>query len=59
MIFSVSQSTCFLERYVKTEGDRWLLEEYRDPNGSILLESVEESLAIADIYRGVDFATEE
>ena len=52
----VGQAEFFLEHYVKTGKNQWALREYWGEDGNIMLKSVNTSIAIADIYAGVDFS---
>ena len=50
----IEQDEPFIECYSK-QNQGWLLSEFNDLEGSILLESVGIELAIAEIYRGIVF----
>lgn len=55
----ISQSEYFLEHYLKTEENQWLLKDYRERERQIYLESVRVTINIADIYEGVNFEISE
>ncbi|MEM9276105.1 MAG: Uma2 family endonuclease, partial [Cyanobacteria bacterium P01_F01_bin.143] len=50
-----SQSEYFIEHYCKTGEGQWLLQEYRDNEVEIILESVGVSLYINELYDGISF----
>ncbi len=54
----VSQSEYFIEHYRKTGERQWLLQEYRGNKAEITLKSVGVSLAVKDMYEGVNFELE-
>ena len=54
----VSQGECFIEHYRKTGEGQWLLQEYRDSDKEIALESVGVALAVKDVYEEVSLRTE-
>ena len=54
----VSQSEYFIEHYQKTGERQWLLQEYRGNKAEITLKSVGVSLAVKDMYEGVNFELE-
>ncbi|MBV8903981.1 MAG: hypothetical protein JOZ22_10140 [Acidobacteriia bacterium] len=44
-----------IEQLTRDTGERWVFQEYRDPNGTVPLISLAPlSLGIADIYQGVN-----
>ncbi|MCU0537484.1 MAG: Uma2 family endonuclease [Hydrococcus sp. Prado102] len=51
----VSQSEYFIEHYVKTGENQWLLREYRGSDTQIELSSVGVTIVIRDLYEGVNF----
>ena len=51
----VSQGEYFIEHYRKTGEGQWLLQEYRESEKEIVLESVGVSLVVKDVYEGVKF----
>lgn len=51
----IDSEVVFVEHFRKTEASEWILHEYRELSDKIPLESVEEHLAVAEIYAGVIF----
>lgn len=53
-IFIIRQNKIFVERYIK-QAQVWTYSDFDGVDQSILLESMNIELAIAEIYRGVEF----
>ncbi len=51
----ISQERMFVEVYTRTDKGGWLYQTYSDLTGTIELRSVECSLALNDIYKGITF----
>lgn len=51
----IDQYRVYVEHYVKTAVNQWLLTEYYDENVSLSLSSFEFQLKIADIYDSIEF----
>lgn len=49
----VDSESIFIEAYRRNENNHWVLTEYKNINDTLLLNSVEISLALVDIYEGV------
>lgn len=54
-VLLVDQDTVHIVRYRKLEGGSWILTETRDRTAQLQLESIEVSLALAEIYAKVEF----
>lgn len=52
----ISQERVHLEHYVRQRSGQWLLTDVREPGGVLQLESVQCTLAAADVYKKVEFA---
>ncbi|MEZ6061869.1 MAG: Uma2 family endonuclease [Planctomycetaceae bacterium] len=52
----VSQDRPRIERFVRQDDGNWLQKIHADPQGEIVLESVDCRLAMADVYAQVDFS---
>ncbi|MDJ0594080.1 MAG: Uma2 family endonuclease [Pleurocapsa sp. MO_226.B13] len=51
----VDQYKIYVEHYLKTSANQWLLTEYSDPQATLSLNSVKIDIQIADLYEGIDF----
>ena len=52
---TIAQDRVLIEQLTRDTGERWVFQEYRDPNGTVPLISLAPlSLGIADIYQGVN-----
>ena len=51
----VDQQRTYVEHHTRQPGDRWLLSETDDASDTILLESIDCQLALAEIYHKVTF----
>jgi Uma2 family endonuclease len=54
----VSQEQKLIERFVRQPDDDWLLTTFDDPNGEFALVTVPVRIAMADVFRGVEFLEE-
>ncbi|MBK9940649.1 MAG: Uma2 family endonuclease [Kouleothrix sp.] len=54
----ISQDRSLIEQYTRQANDRWLLTLYQMPESQLILESINCSLLLADIYEGIAFHTE-
>ena len=52
----IDQYQIHVEHYVKTAANQWLLSEYKDPEITLTLSSVDIQLKIADLYENIDLA---
>ncbi len=52
----IDQYRIYVEHYVKTAANQWLLSEYTDPQVTLTLNSVDIQLKIADLYENIEFA---
>ena len=52
----IDQYQIYVEHYVKTAVNQWLLSEYTDPQVTLSLNSVDLELKIADLYENIEFA---
>lgn len=50
----IDQYRIYVEHYVKTAANQWLLTEYTSPDAVLTLESVEVRLRIADLYENIE-----
>ncbi len=55
----INQYEVQVEHYIKTGEGEWLFREYETEDASITFSSIGVSMAIADIYEGVDFNLKE
>lgn len=55
----VSQDRPMIERYVRQPDNTWNLKVFADPLGTFSLASVPAEVTLADVYRGVEFPSEE
>jgi Uma2 family endonuclease len=53
----IDQYSVHVEHYVKTAAHQWLLSEYSDPNVTIVFDTFEFQIQIADLYEGTEFAS--
>jgi Uma2 family endonuclease len=51
----VAQDRPQVERFVRQPDESWLLTIFADPAGFFTLATVQVSVALADVYRGVEF----
>ncbi|MEM8832620.1 MAG: Uma2 family endonuclease [Cyanobacteria bacterium P01_G01_bin.19] len=51
----IDQYQIHVEHYVKTAANQWLLSEYKDPEVTLNLSSVNLQLKIADLYENIEF----
>lgn len=54
----IAQNTYHVERYIRQEGNTWLLTEATGMESTIALESIQVTLALADVYELVDMPPE-
>ena len=52
----IDQYQIYVEHYIKTAANQWLLSEYTDPQVTLTLNSVDLELKIADLYENIEFA---
>ena len=50
----IDQYQIHVEHYVKTAANQWLLSEYKNPEVTLTLSSVDIQLKIADLYENID-----
>jgi len=53
----IDSETIYVEHFRKTAPNEWILHEYRLLAETILLNSIQETLALAEIYEGISFET--
>jgi Uma2 family endonuclease len=51
----IDQYRIYVEHYVKTAVNQWLLTEYHDENMSLSFNSFEFQIQIADLYENIEF----
>ncbi len=51
----IDQYQVYVEHYVKTAANQWLLSEYKDPEVTLTLSSTDVQLKIADLYENIEF----
>ncbi len=51
----IDQYRVYVEHYVKTAVNQWLLTEYRDENMSLTFNSFELQIQIGDLYENIEF----
>ena len=51
----IDQYRVHVEHYVRTAANQWLLSEYKDPEVTLTLSSVDVQLKIADLYENIEF----
>jgi Uma2 family endonuclease len=53
----IDQYSIHVEHYVKTAAHQWLLSEYSDPDVTIVFNTFEFQVQIADLYEGIEFSS--
>jgi len=51
----IAQDRCSVEVFARQTDGRWLLSTFNDPSGSVLFESLDCSVSLAEIYHKVNF----
>jgi Uma2 family endonuclease len=51
----IDQYRIYVEHYVKTAVNQWLMTQYDDPAIALSLNSIEAQIQIADLYENIDF----
>ena len=50
----IDQHRFQVEQYAKTEGNKWIFSEYKNPEDSLVLTSIPVEILLADLYEGIE-----
>ena len=53
----IDQYKIYVEHYVKTAANQWLLSEYKNPEVILTLSSVDVQIKIANLYKNIEFSS--
>ncbi|MBF0259095.1 MAG: Uma2 family endonuclease [Desulfamplus sp.] len=51
----VSQHSCLVEKFVRSNGEKWLYSTYEEMDKTMIIEAVQCEIALSEVYRWVNF----